>query len=583
MNLLERLKLLLHIVRWRLTWSKKDLNFRPSTKVSPKFITAREAAQLFPDGAVVFSNGLAGNARCSVFYWALRELFQKTGHPRDLNWINVGAQGGRGKVPGTVEEIGLPGLMRQYIAGHLETCKAQLQLAENGQLELHTLPQGVMALLLEAQGRGENHLCSPVGLGTFLDPRVGKGSALTPGAATNYVALEGKNLLYTLPRIDIAMFNAPYADAEGNIYFTNAASWTENIDSARAARANGGKVFVTVSGIVPKNETAISLRAEELDHIVVHPYNEQTASIRQQRFWPMFTAGACVDAPAASRQLRFINNVLKITPVRGPVEFVLARLGASVFAESVHEGAMVNIGVGFPEEVARQLVEHGVADQLLFTTEAGAYGGLPAPGIFFSAAIGPQHLEPSSRMFHRYQSELDVAVLGFLQVDSQGNVNASHRGPKLTDMVGPGGFPDIADGAHTVIFIGTWMAGAHFALKNNQLLIERRGVCKFVDQVSHITFSGREALRSGKKVWYVTNVGVFALTPRGLELRRVMPGIDVQRDILQGCAARICLPENGQVEVVESAVVTGKQFELRLQAVRGPLPKVEAFEAAARI
>jgi propionate CoA-transferase len=565
MGFFERLRLLLHIIRWRLTWSKKDLNFRPRGQVSAKFITAREAARLIPDGATVFSNGLAGNARCSVFFWALRELFQKTGHPRDLTWVNVGAQGGRGKVPGTIEEIGLPGLMRQYIAGHLETCKAQLRLAEQGKLELHTLPQGVMSLLLEEQAARKTHLQSPVGLGTFLDTRLGEGSALSVGAKNQYVAPAGDALIYRLPKIEIAMFNAPYADAEGNIYFKNAASWTENLQSAAAARANGGKVFVTVSALIPKNEADISLPADAVDYIVVHPYNEQTSSIPQRRFWPMFTAGAVVDFAAASRQLRFINNVLKITPERGEVEFALARLGARVFAESVREGAMVNIGVGFPEEVARQLVEHGVADDLLFTTEAGSYGGLPAPGIFFSAAVGPQHLEPSSVMFRRYQSELDVAVLGFLQVDSAGNVNASHRGPRMTDLVGPGGFPDIANGVRTVIFVGTWMAGARFALKNRQLVIEKAVLCKFVEQVSHITFSGREALRMGKKVFYVTNVGVFALTPKGLELREVMPGIDVERDILKGCPAQIHLPLNGKLKTVDAAVLSGEGFYLKLR------------------
>jgi len=565
MKLIERLRLLLHILRWRFTWSRKNLNFHPQAPVSDKFITANEAARLIPDEAVVFSNGLAGNARCSVFFWAIRRSFLNTGHPCGLTWINVGAQGGRGKVPGTIEELGLPGLMRRYIAGHLETCKAQLKLAEEHQLELHTLPQGVMSFLLEAQAQGASKIDSTVGLGTFLDPRVGNGSSLSNDITTQYVTRGSNGLVYHLPKLDVALFNAPYADAEGNIYFKNAATWTENLPSAAAARANGGKVFVTVSGIIPKDEAAINLPAHAVDYIVVHPYNEQTASIRQQRFWPMFTAGAALDIHAANRQLRFINNTLKITPVRGALEFALARLAASVFADCVREGAMVNIGVGFPEEVARQLVEHGVSDKLLFTTEAGAYGGLPAPGIFFSAAIGPQHLESSTDMFHRYETELDVAVLGFLQVDKSGNVNASHRGPSITDLVGPGGFPDIAHGAHTIIFVGTWMAGARFALRNQRLVLEKPGKCKFVERVCQLTFNGHEALRMGKKVFFVTNVGVFALTPKGLELRQVMPGIDVERDILNVSAAKIRLPENGELRTVDTAVLSGQNFVLQLQ------------------
>lgn len=569
MGWLERFRLLLHVIRWRLTWSKKDLNFRPAGPVPSKFITAREAAGLIPDGATVFSNGLAGNARCSVFFWAIRELFKQSGHPNHLTWVNVGAQGGRGKAPGTIEEVGLPGLMQRYIAGHLETCKAQLQLAQNGQLELHTLPQGVMSLLLEAQASGKTQLRSKVGLGTFLDPRVGNGSALSPNAVAQYVAENGEELIYFLPKLDIALINAPYADAEGNIYFRDAAVWTENLQSARAARANGGKVFVTVSRIVPRSDEEISLPASEVDYIVVHPYNEQTASVRQNRYWPMFTPESTAAPAKAVRQLRFINNLLKITPVRGSVEYALARLAAGVFAREVRVGAMLNIGVGFPEEVARQLVSSGLAGQLLFTTEAGAYGGLPAPGIFFSAAIGPRHLECSSTMFHRYETELDAAILGFLQVDSQGNVNASHRGPLQTDVVGPGGFPDIANGAHTVIFVGTWMANAQFALGDTGLRIKKPGPCKFVKTASHITFSAREALQMGKKVFYVTNVGVFALTEKGLELRQVMPGIHVEQDILRVCAAQIHLPENGKVEVADASILTGKGFKLHLRGEEG--------------
>jgi len=72
---------------------------------------------------------------------------------------------------------------------------------------------------------------------------------------------------------------------------------------------------------------------------------------------------------------------------------------------------MVNVGSGFPEEVARVLVENDLGEELLFTTEAGIYGGLPAPGIFFSACINPLRIEPSSLIFKRYITELDITVL----------------------------------------------------------------------------------------------------------------------------------------------------------------------------
>ncbi len=561
MTLFEKIGLVYHILRWRFTWSKKDLDYRPKGKASEKFITAREAARKIPDGACVASSGMAGNARCSVFFWAIREAYQQEGHPRGLTWMNVGAQGSRGKVPGTVEELGLPGLLSRYIAGHLETTKAQLHLADEGQLELHTMAQGAMARLFEAQEQGETELRTEVGLGTFLDPRVGGGSRVSPGARDQFIRADGDALVYTLPKVEVALFNAPYADAEGNIYFHHASCLSENEYLARAARVNGGLVMATVSAVIPKEETRISLPAEKVDYVVVHPYNEQTASVRQHRYWPMFTPGSQEDTNKAAARLKFMNTLLKITPVRDEVGNAMARLAATIFAREVPRGSMINIGVGFPEEVARYVVEQGLGKELTFTTEAGAFGGLPVPGVFFGAAINPEKLISSTEMFHLYLERLGACVLGFLEVDEQGNVNASKRGPRMLDYVGPGGFPDIVHGAKVVVFIGTWMSGAEFRIERGRLRLVKPGKPKFVKAVDHITFSAEEALRLGKKVFYVTNIGAFRLTSDGLELIRIMPGIGLQEDILDASPAKIYLPEGG-APVAEEAIVSGKGFGL---------------------
>ncbi|MBP6827980.1 MAG: hypothetical protein KA165_15565 [Saprospiraceae bacterium] len=562
MNLLNKIKLIFHILRWRFTWSKRNLDFLPEGTNSEKFVTARNIAAMIPDGATVFSSGFAGNARCSVFFWAIREWFLKNGHPCGLTWINVGAQGGRGKVPGTVEELGLPGLMTCYITGHTETAKAQLHLAEAGQLELHVLPQGVMAHILEAQGRGESFVSSEVGVSTFMDPRTGHGSPVTLPATLRLVQPDGNMLRYTMPAPDFTLINAPYADAEGNIYFHHASSLSENIPAAAAARANGGKVFVTVSAIIPKDDKRISMPATAVDRIAVHPYNEQTASVRQKRYWPMFTPGSTVDFEKAERDLKFINTFLRITPVRDATDDALTRMAAQVFAEEVPQGSMLNIGVGYPEEVARHLVLQGLGHDLLFTTEAGSYGGLPVPGIFFGSALAPEKLISSAEMFRLYESELGAAILGFLQVDEKGNVNASKRGPRVTDYVGPGGLPDIAGGARTVIFVGSWQANARFEITDNRLRIVRPGKPKFVTQTDEVTFSAEEALRQGKKVFYVTHVGVFRLVPEGLMLIKTVPGIDIRRDILDAAPAHILLPPDGEIPVADARVMSGEGFRL---------------------
>jgi hypothetical protein len=96
-----------------------------------------------------------------------------------------------------------------------------------------------------------------------------------------------------------------------------------------------------------------------VDAIVVNPRNEQTGGVLQRNYFPMFTQGAAVDAAEAYLVIRLINSFLGITPRRGKAENILARLTASVFVDEAHPGAVVNIGVGMPEEASRLLFESG--------------------------------------------------------------------------------------------------------------------------------------------------------------------------------------------------------------------------------
>ncbi len=562
MNLLDKAKLLAHILRWRLTWDRRDTDYLPSEPLPDKFKSASAAAELIPDGACVISCGISGNARCSIFFWALRERYERSGCPKGLTWISVGGQGGRGRVPGTVEEVGLDGLVTRYIAGHTETAKSMLRLADAGRLELHTLPQGEMIQVIEAQGRGEFQVRSRTGTGSFLDPRVGRGSPVTPNATMQLIQAQDDEIAFTLPAIDIALFNAPHADRHGNIYFHNAATITENVEAARAARRNGGLVMASVCGLIDHEETAIGLPAEEVDVIVINPRSEQTGSVLQKNYWPMFTAGARADEHEAMSRLRFINKTLGITPRRSGLDHALARLGARTFTENVPADATVNIGVGLAEEVCRVLCENHAHDQITFTTESGPFGGLPAPGVFFGAAINPQRLESSAWMFRHYRDHLDAAMLGFLQLDSEGNINLSNRGPRMLDYVGPGGAPSIIESARTVLFIGKWMIGARVSIDGSRLRLVKPGKPKIVERVDEITFSGRNGLARGKKLFYVTDLALLELTEDGLTLRSVMPGIDIERDLLANTNARIVVPDHPAPQTVPAPVVTGEGFHL---------------------
>jgi hypothetical protein len=85
-----------------------------------------------------------------------------------------------------------------------------------------------------------------------------------------------------------------------------------------------------------------------------------------------------------------------------------------------------------------------------------------------------------------------------------------------------------------VVFVGTFRAGKQsVGAGDGRLHIRQEGAAtKFVKQVEHRTFSGREALRRGQRVLYVTERAVFRLVPGGLELIEIAPGVDLQRDIL---------------------------------------------------
>lgn len=563
MNILTRAQLLVHIARWRLTWSRRDLDYCPEGLDNPKFMSARQAVELIPDDACVFSNGMAANARCQIFFWGVRDRFDRSGHPAGLTWITVGAQGSRGMVPGTLEELGVPGLVTRWIGGHLETVKSFLKLAQEGKMEIHRMAQGVMAFLLEAQARGEDSILSHVGVGTMLDPGVDFGTPVVEGRGESFSSAEGEYLRYRLPRIDYSLLNAPYADEEGNIYSYNAAVITENLESAQAAKRNGGKVLACVADIVPRKDEDIHIPSDLVDAIVVNPYNEQTGSVLQRKYWEMFTEGGNVDVHDAVERLKFGNRVLGITPKRGPADEVLARMAADLFIRVTRPGSFVNIGVGIPEEVSRLIYEGGLSNDITYVVETGALGGLPAMGIFFGAAIAPKKIVSSAEVFHLCHDRLDVTILGILQADSSGNINVSRRGEGPINYVGPGGLPDLAASARTILFVGSWMAHSKVSIEEGRLRIIKPGTPKFVDEVDEITFSGPEALKAGKDVYYCTNIGTFHLTRRGMELIQVMPGVDIEKDIARACPMRFVLPESGSVPLVSQEIVTGAGFSLR--------------------
>jgi len=53
------------------------------------------------------------------------------------------------------------------------------------------------------------------------------------------------------------------------------------------------------------------------------------------------------------------------------------------------------------------------------------------------------------------------------------------------------------------------MSHSKMKTKDGTFKIIKKGLYKFVDSVSKVTCSGKEALKQGKFVYYCSNVGIF--------------------------------------------------------------------------
>ena len=563
MNWWDRSQIAAQFARAAVAWLRRDTRYPSPVPHDRKFLSPRDAVALIRDGDVVAVSGMGEHQHASIIYYAIREAFEESGHPADLTLMNVGGQGGRGIAPGTLEELGRPGLCTRFVTSHFETFRAMLDLAEAGQCELQCIPFGVLTLLFDALGRGKDSLTTGTGVGTFLDPRVGPGSPVNNPGAEQFITVRRDGLCYRIPKIDVAVFNAPAADRRGNLYVRHAAVIGESYELARAAKRNGGKVIANVGLIVDEGYDGIFLPADMVDAVVYYPDSEQTVGVFHRTYWPMFTPGSDVSVEEGLARVRFINSLVPTLPRRTAADAMLARLAAATLVANVATGATVSIGTGLPEEVSPVVFAAGLQDDLTFLVESGVVGGLPAPGVYFGAGLCPQQIISSALLFKRCATHLDATCLGALQVDSLGNVNVSKRGDGPRHYVGPGGFIDFCAAADTIVFLSAWMHRGEIAVDGAKLRIVKRGAPKFVDQVDEVTFNGPRALAAGKRVFYVTHVGVFRLTEQGMELTCVVPGIDVRKDILDFAPMKVRLPDSGRVPHVSRSTVTGQKFALR--------------------
>jgi acyl CoA:acetate/3-ketoacid CoA transferase len=203
-------------------------------------------------------------------------------------------------------------------------------------------------------------------------------------------------------------------------------------------------------------------------------------------------------------------------------------------AMELHGGMAVNIGFGISANVPRILIEEGQHGKVTWVIEQGAVGGVPLLDFKFGCSSNAEAIVPSPQQFTYFQGGgFDASLLSFLQIDQYGSVNVSKLAVCPHVTAGCGGFVDITARAKRIVFSGFFNAGAKFSLADGGIRIDKEGrIKKLVGEVDHITFSGKRAVAQGQDITYVTERCVMKLTPDGLLVTEIAPGIDLERDVL---------------------------------------------------
>ena len=411
------------------------------------------------------------------------------------------------------------------------------KLATDDRIEFYGWPIGITAYWFREIASGRPGLITKIGIGTYLDPR-NEGGALNPSATkkmsckVSVINIEDNEyLLYRAPKPDFAFIRGSTADENGNLSMEDEGirGTVLGIAQATKARPNQGTVFAQTRWLTRNftiNPRDVDVPGPLIDHVIISPkeYHWQSGTIEYDprisyKTVPLVTEDLVEDIitkPIAQFEKAIARRIL--------IELI------KLFKEK-GSPVLVNLGIGIPAIVSSVAAEENLTEYIITTIESGPWGGIALSGTNFGQAISPFALSTMPDMFSNFEGGIiDVASLGFLQVDRLGNVNPSI----LADRIyGPGGFPVIAGGAPKTYFAGSFTAGQKkIEVVNGKLSILSDGSPKFVENVYKVIFSGPQAIKYEKEILYITERAVFRLDETGLTLEEISPGVDIDKDII---------------------------------------------------
>ncbi|WP_130862857.1 acyl CoA:acetate/3-ketoacid CoA transferase [Bacilliculturomica massiliensis] len=483
-----------------------------------RVMTAAEAAELVRDGQTVVTGGFVGSSCPEALSKALEQRFLETGKPEGLTLFYAAAQGNRDG--SGADHFAHRGMVKRVIGGHWNMVPNLGTMVINNEIEGYNLPQGTISQMFRDIAGKRPGTITHVGLQTFVDPRIsgGKLNEITTEDLVEVIEIAGQErLLYKNIPVDMAFIRGSYADELGNVSVEREIGSLDATAIAQACHNCGGKVIVQVERIVSAG--TLDPRLVKIPRIYVDGVVVAEPADHEQCFGHAFD-------PSLTGELRKPLSDIAEEPLSA--KKIIARRAAL----ELREDAVVNLGIGAPEYIAKVANEEGIGDEMVLTVEAGPIGGVPMGGSQFGASVNPEAIMDQAIQFDFYDGGgVDLAFLGLAEADESGNINVSKFGPRIA---GAGGFINITQNAKKVFFCGTFTAGGlKETIEDGRLTVVQEGrQKKFVKTVEQITFSGSYAVKTGQPVLYITERAVFELRADGMYLTEIAPGIDLENDIL---------------------------------------------------